>query len=75
MEDVELTASDGVLLQGTFAVPEQQNGSVVILLHGISDNRMGVRGFARLFLANGYRVLLVDSRAQVRAGDICDTVL
>ena len=40
VEDVELTASDGVLLRGTFAVPEKQNGSAVILLHGISDNRM-----------------------------------
>lgn len=32
VEDVELTASDGALLRGTFAV---------ILLHGIGDNRMG----------------------------------
>ena len=68
VEDVELTASDGVLLEGTFAVPEKQNGSAVILLHGIGDNRMGVAGFARLFLANGYRVLLVDSRAQGTSG-------
>ena len=68
VEDVEVTANDGVLLRGTFAVPEKQNGSAVILLHGISDNRMGVSGFARLFLANGYRVLLVDSRAQGTSG-------
>ena len=68
VEDIEVTASDGVPLRGTFAVPEKQNGSAVILLHGISDNRMGVSGFARLFLANGYRVLLVDSRAQGMSG-------
>ena len=69
VEDVELIASDGVRLRGTFAAPEKQNGSAVILLHGISDNRMGgVAGFARLFLAGGYRVLLVDSRAQSTSG-------
>jgi dipeptidyl aminopeptidase/acylaminoacyl peptidase len=68
LENAQLTANDGVILQGTFAEPEKQNGSAVILLHGISDNRMGVSGFARLFLANGYRVLLVDSRGQGTSG-------
>jgi len=68
VEDVQRIASDGVPLRGTFAAPEKQNGSAVILLHGISDNRMGAAGFARLFPAGGYRVLLVDSRAQATSG-------
>lgn len=67
-EDVQISSGDGVVLRGTYAVPEMSNGNSVILLHGISDNRMGVSGFARLFLAGGYRVLLVDSRAQGASG-------
>jgi hypothetical protein len=40
----------------------------VILLHGVSDNREGITGYARPFLEQGYRVLLPDARAHGESG-------
>ena len=37
-EDVRVSASDGVSLDGWCFTPRQPNGSVVMLLHGIADN-------------------------------------
>jgi pimeloyl-ACP methyl ester carboxylesterase len=68
LEDVELTTPDHTKLAGWFARPAQWNGSAVILLHGVSDNREGVGGFARLFLQHGYSVLLPDARAHGASG-------
>ena len=33
-----------------------------MLFHGVADNRLGVAGFAELFVRHGYSVLLADSR-------------
>ena len=64
-EAVEIRGRDGAVLRATYAQPNSvDNGSTVIVLHGVADDRSGMIGFARLFLANGYRVLLPDSRAQ-----------
>lgn len=64
-EPVEIRGRDGAVLRATYARPNSlDNGNTVILLHGVADERSGMIGFARLFLANGYRVLLPDSRAQ-----------
>jgi len=64
-EPVEIQARDGAILRATYALPNSNdNGKTVIALHGVADERSGMIGFARLFLANGYRVLLPDSRAQ-----------
>jgi uncharacterized protein len=49
-------------------VPSNDNGSVIILLHGVSDNREGMLGFAPVFLDRGYRVLLPDARAHGESG-------
>jgi len=68
LQDVSVTASDGVLLQGWFARPANWNGDAVILLHGVGDNRQGMMGFAELFLSRGYAVLVLDSRAQGESG-------
>jgi hypothetical protein len=68
LEDVALHAPDGAELAAWFAVPARWNGSTVILLHGVSDNREGVGGFAQLFLEHGYSVLLPDARAHGRSG-------
>jgi len=68
LDDVSLQAADGTTLSAWFATPAQWNGSSVILLHGVSDNREGVGGFARLFLEHGYSVLLPDARAHGRSG-------
>jgi len=48
--------------------PAPNNGNVVILLHGVGDNRQGMLNCAELFLSNGYSVLLPDSRAQGESG-------
>jgi hypothetical protein len=68
LEDVSVAASDGARLQAWFARPANGNSDAVILLHGVGDNRQGMMGFAELFLAHGYSVLLPDSRAQGTSG-------
>jgi dipeptidyl aminopeptidase/acylaminoacyl peptidase len=62
-EVVQISASDGVRLQGWHLRPLQNNGNAVILLHGLSDNRAGVIGYAEMFLKHGYSVLMPDARA------------
>jgi uncharacterized protein len=68
LQDVSISARDGVQLRGWFAHPAKANGEAVILLHGVGDNREGMMGFAELFLSNGFAVLLPDSRAQAESG-------
>ena len=68
LQDVSLIASDGSHLQAWFARPASVNGDAVILFHGVGDNREGMMGFAELFLANGFAVLVPDSRAQGESG-------
>jgi hypothetical protein len=63
LQDVSVASADGITLQGWFIRPGHDNGSAVILLHGVSDNREGIAGYARPFLEQGYRVLLPDARA------------
>jgi uncharacterized protein len=66
---VEIRAADGAALRATYADSTlEPNGDTVILLHGVTDSRVGMRGFARLFLAHGYSVLLPDSRSQGASG-------
>jgi dipeptidyl aminopeptidase/acylaminoacyl peptidase len=64
LRNVSVTASDGTRLQGWFVRPAKANGDAVILLHGVAGNRQGMMGFARLFLSNGFAVLVPDSRAE-----------
>ena len=68
LQDVAMTAQDGVQLRAWYAEPRLENDSTVILLHGVTDNREGVAGYARMFLQKGYRVLLPDSRAHGESG-------
>jgi uncharacterized protein len=48
--------------------PQHGNGNAVILLHGLGDNRLGMIGYAQLLLADGYAVLMPDSRAHGESG-------
>lgn len=64
----DITAHDGAVLRGWFFRPAQPNGSTVILLHGVSDNRLGMFGYGRWLLANHYSVLLPDARAHGLSG-------
>lgn len=68
VQDVSISAVDGVQLRGWFIAPAQPSGSAVILLHGVADNREGMIGYAALFLRHGYAVLLPDSRAHGESG-------
>lgn len=61
--DVELKAADGVTLRAWFLRPPDASGAAVILLHGVSDNRMGMYGYGRWLVQNRYSVLLPDARA------------
>jgi uncharacterized protein len=60
---VSLTASDGTTLKGWLLTPSSASGKVVILLHGVSDNRMGMYGYGQWLLKHNYSVLLPDARA------------
>lgn len=68
LENVEITASDGVPLNAWYVRPQNANGRDVLLLHGVQDNREGVAGFAPAFLDRGYSALLPDSRAHGESG-------
>jgi uncharacterized protein len=68
LQDVTLKAQDGAELRAWYAVPRNDNGNAVILLHGVGDSREGMTGYASLFLQHGYRVLLPDSRAHGQSG-------
>lgn len=69
--DVEITAADGVVLRAWFMRPQEANGDAVILLHGVSDNRMGTYGYGKWLAHNHYTVLMPDARAHgSSAGDL-----
>jgi dipeptidyl aminopeptidase/acylaminoacyl peptidase len=68
LHEVSLTAADGVMLRAWFIHPRGYNGSAVVLLHGITDNREGVAGYGKLFLDHGYAVLLPDARDHGESG-------
>jgi alpha-beta hydrolase superfamily lysophospholipase len=68
LQDVSISVYDGAELRGWYVQPLTGNGSTVILLHGVTDNREGVAGYSRMFLQAGYRVLIPDSRAHGESG-------
>jgi dipeptidyl aminopeptidase/acylaminoacyl peptidase len=68
LQNVSLTLPDRVDLKGWLIRPPTNNGSVVMLLHGMGDNRGGVIGYAQLFLSAGYSVLMPDARAHGESG-------
>jgi hypothetical protein len=59
---VEMQTPDGIALRAWFITPPRPNGNAVILLHGVSDNRLGMYGYGQWFLRSGYAVLLPDAR-------------
>jgi len=68
LEDASITASDGATLRAWSVQPAAANGDAVILLHGLADNRVGMTGYAQLFLRHGFTVLLPDARAHGDSG-------
>jgi fermentation-respiration switch protein FrsA (DUF1100 family) len=68
VEVVSIGAYDNVILSGWYVHPQDANGRSVILLHGVTDNREGVSGYALMFLHHGYSVLMPDSREHGESG-------
>jgi len=68
LSDVQIMAPDGVILRAWLIRPAQANGSDVILLHGVSDNRLGMYGYGDWLVKNHYSVLLPDARAHGLSG-------
>jgi alpha-beta hydrolase superfamily lysophospholipase len=68
LEPVEIAASDGIPLRAWTVIPAKGNGNTVLLLHGVTDNRLGMAGYAQFFVRNGYTVLMPDSRAHGVSG-------
>ncbi len=68
VEEATLRAQDGVVLRGWLFRPEKANGDAVIALHGVTDNRLGVAGYAEFLVRRGYTVLTPDSRAHGESG-------
>lgn len=63
LRDVSVQTEDNLLLKAWLIEPRSNNGSAALLLHGLSDNRIGMLGYAELLLSHGYTVLLPDARA------------
>src|SRR5690242_9331386 len=55
-------------LKGWRVRPHTGNGNIVILLHGLSDNRLGMVGYAEILLDHGFSVLMPDARAHGASG-------
>ncbi|HYL92369.1 MAG TPA: alpha/beta fold hydrolase [Alphaproteobacteria bacterium] len=68
LQDVSVVAADGAVLKGWYVRPRKFNGSTVVGLHGITDNREGVFGYGLMFLEHGYAVLLPDARDHGESG-------
>src|ERR1700758_4537005 len=68
LTDVSISAADGVTLRAWYVRPHEFNGSTVVLLHGITDNREGVAGYGKMFLDHRYAVLLPDARRHGESG-------
>jgi uncharacterized protein len=68
LTDVSVTGVDGNTLRGWLLHPRRDNHVFVMLLHGLSDNRMGMVGYAELFVSHGYNVLMADARAHGASG-------
>jgi uncharacterized protein len=68
LTEAALSAFDGNTLRAWQLRPAHDNGDAVILLHGLSDNRMGMIGYAEMLVTRGFTVVLPDARAHGASG-------
>lgn len=68
LQEVSIRENDGVVLRAWYLQPETSNADVAILLHGVTDNRLGVAGYAEFLLKHGYSVLMPDMRDHGESG-------
>ena len=70
INDVEIVAANGVTLRAWFLRPPTVNGNIVILLHGVRDNRLGMYSYGTWLSQNHYSVLLPDARGHGLSGGL-----
>lgn len=68
LTDIAISARDAATLRGWMIHLRDGNGTAVILLHGLSDNRMGMIDYADMLLGEHFDVLMPDSRAHGASG-------
>jgi len=68
LQEVSVQTPDQITLRAWLLTPENPNADAVIVLHGLSDNRVGMTGYAELLLDHGYTVLMPDARAHGASG-------
>lgn len=68
LQNVALTAGDGTTLRAWLFKPETPNGTAVILLHGLSDSRIGMIAYAEFLLQHRFTILMPDARAHGSSG-------
>ena len=73
VQDASITAPDGATLKAWFLIPPNPSGQSVIILHGVTANRVDSTGFAEMFLRKGYKVLVPDSREHGESGGVIAT--
>jgi uncharacterized protein len=71
--DLVASAHDGVVLRGWKVKAAHPNGKWVLLLHGRSQNRLSMLGYARMLLTSGYSVVMMDARAHGESGGTIST--
>jgi uncharacterized protein len=64
--NISLVADDGVPLAAWYAPP--QNGAAIVLVHGGTDSREGVRAHASMLRDAGFGVLALDLRGHGASG-------
>jgi uncharacterized protein len=72
-EDLVVTAHDGNMLRGWKVRATHPNGAWVLLLHGRSQNRLSMMGYANFLLSSGYSVVMMDARAHGESGGTIST--
>ncbi|GAC1661999.1 MAG: alpha/beta hydrolase [Candidatus Acidiferrum sp.] len=66
--NVSMSARDGITLRAWHVHPHRGTGDAVILLHGLSDNRLGMLGYAEILLDHGFDLLMPDARSHGASG-------
>lgn len=67
-QSAAVTADDGVKLRGVYLRPLSKARGCILILHGIGDTHVGMEALGRKLEADGYAVLVPDSRGHGWSG-------